>query len=332
MSRLLRFSLAAFTLSCATAGSLALAQQAMDTTEEPLEAAAAGKPETPIAAGKAAPDAEGKPTSAPVDTKPKDYTILKLGAEEIKYSEAEELWKGLFPGGAAPDFNTFDETVRQNVLRGIVSERLIYQEASKEGFEKSPEVQKRLESLKKQLIMQAYMEAKAKALVSEEQMKKAYAEKIATMKDEEEVRARHILVASEDEAKKLSKDLKKGGDFEKVAKEKSQDKGSGTQGGDLGYFTKDKMVPEFAEAAFKLKVGDISEPVKSSFGWHIIKVEDRRKVKVPGFEEMRDEIQAEISAKAVQDYVETLLKKADIKYYAADGKEKTFSRSLQEKK
>jgi len=265
------------------------------------------------------------------ETKFKDYTILRLNGEDIKASEAEELWKTLFPGNNAPDFNTFDESIRQNVLRGMISEKLIYQEALKAGFDKSPEVQKRLENLKKQVILQTFMESKSKTLVTDEQLRKLYAEKVAERKDEDEVHARHILVKDEADAKAIVKELKKGADFEQVAKDKSLDKGSGAQGGDLGYFTKDKMVPEFADAAFKLKPGEISQPVKTSFGWHIIKVEDKRKVHVPTFEEMKDELQGELSNKVVQDYVEGLLKKADIKYYSPEGKEKTFSRSLQPK-
>lgn len=295
--------------------------------EKPEQPVAEDASEAPAAPEKKAVKAESKP--APKSTK--DYTVIKVGNEEIKNSEAEELWKGLFPGGTAPDFSSFDENIRQNVLRGIVSERLIYQEAVKEGFDKSEEVQKRLESLKKQLILQSYMQSKTKKLITDAQLKAAYAKRTAALKNEEELRARHVLVASEEDAKSIAKELKKGGDFEKIAKEKSTDKGSAVQGGDLGYFTKDKMVPEFAEAAFKLKKGEISDPVKSGFGWHVIKVEDRRAVKVPSFDDLREELQAEVSNQAVQDFVETLLKKADIKYYNAEGKEQTFSRNLEMK-
>ncbi|MDX1975346.1 MAG: peptidylprolyl isomerase [Rickettsiales bacterium] len=181
------------------------------------------------------------------------------------------------------------------------------------------------------------MEQKAKSLVSDAQLKAAYDQKVAAAKNEEEVKARHILIAvpspSENEkalatAKDIVEQLKKGADFDKLAKEKSDDKGSGAQGGDLGWFTKGKMVAAFADAAFKLKKGEISEPVKSDFGWHIIKVEDRRAAKVPSFEELKESLQAEVTRKAVQTYLEGLLKSADIKYYSADGSQKELSRSL----
>jgi peptidyl-prolyl cis-trans isomerase C len=87
-------------------------------------------------------------------------------------------------------------------------------------------------------------------------------------------------------------------------------------------------VPEFAEAAFKLKKGDVSAPVKSEFGWHVIQVEDRRAVQVPSFDEMKEGLKAEVANKSVQTYVEALLKKSDVKYFGSDGKEKPFSTSL----
>lgn len=268
--------------------------------------------------------AEKKEAAKPAEPA-SDYTILKLGSEEIKNSEVLDVWKGLFPGGSAPDFATFDENIRQNVLRGIVSEKLIYQEAMKAGYDKNAEVAKRLEMLKKQVIMQSFMEDKAKNLVTDAQLKAAYNEKVASMKGEEEVKARHILVENEDEAKKLAADIKKGGDFNKLAQEKSTDKASGVNGGDLGWFTKERMVPEFAEAAFKLKKGEISAPVKTAFGWHVIKLEDRRAVKTPSFDEMKEALKGETTNKAVQSYVESLLKKAGVKYFAPDGKEKDFA-------
>jgi peptidyl-prolyl cis-trans isomerase C len=290
-----------------------------------------------IAVPAIAQDAAKEPAAAPATTATpapatqaplKDYTVIKMGSEEIKNSEVQDIWKGLFPGGSAPDFNSFDENIRQNVLRGLVSERLIYREALKSGIDKSDEVQKRLEAMRKQVIMQAFMEEKAKTLVTDAQLKAAYNEKVAANKGQEEVKARHILVASEDEAKKLVDQIKKGGDFDKLAKEKSTDKGSGANGGELGWFTKDKMVPEFADAAFKLKKGEVSEPVKSAFGWHIIKLEDRRPMQMASFDEMKESLRAEATNKAVQNYVEGLLKSADVKYYSADGTEKPFSRSL----
>ena len=111
-------------------------------------------------------------------------------------------------------------------------------------------------------------------------MKKVYEEASKQITGEVEVRARHILVETEDEAKAVAEELKKGADFAELAKKKSKDPGA-SDGGDLGFFTKDQMVPEFSAVAFALEPGKISDPVKSQFGWHVIKVEEKRNRKAP---------------------------------------------------
>jgi peptidyl-prolyl cis-trans isomerase C len=128
---------------------------------------------------------------------------------------------------------------------------------------------------------------------------------------QEEVRARHILVDNEDEAKAIVDQLRAGGDFAAIAKEKSKDPG-GAEGGDLGYFTKDQMVPEFAEVAFKMYPGQLSNPVKTQFGWHIIKLEDKRTKQPPEFDKVKGQIEAFLARKAQTDFVAGLRKTAKI--------------------
>ena len=134
---------------------------------------------------------------------------------------------------------------------------------------------RKLAFLRNKLLMETLLQTEGKAAVTDEAMRKVYDEAVKQMASEKEVRARHILVETEDEAKAILAELKKGADFAELAKEKSKDPGA-AEGGDLGYFTKDQMVPEFAEVAFKLEKGQMSDPVKTQFGWHIIKVEDKR--------------------------------------------------------
>ena len=128
---------------------------------------------------------------------------------------------------------------------------------------------------------------------------------------QEEVRARHILVASEEEAKNILSDLKAGADFATVAKEKSKDPGA-AEGGDLGYFSKEQMVPEFAEVAFKMYAGQLSNPVKTQFGWHIIKLEDKRTRQAPEFDKVKDQIETYMMRKAQTDFVSRLRQSAKI--------------------
>jgi peptidyl-prolyl cis-trans isomerase C len=161
-------------------------------------------------------------------------------------------------------------------------------------------------------LLDAYLEQEAKKAVTPEAARKLYDETAKSVTPEEEVRARHILVESEDEAKAAAARVKGGEDFAKVAGELSKDPGSKTDGGDLGFFTKDRMVEPFAEAAFKLQPGQVSEPVKSQFGWHVIKVEDKRTKPVPSFEEMKDQVETYLARKAQQDLIVGLRKNAKI--------------------
>src|SRR5262245_62126107 len=127
----------------------------------------------PALAEDAKKDAADAPVAAAKTEPAKDFTIIKVGSEDIKNSEVMDVWKGLFPGTQAPDFASFDENIRQNVLRGLISERLLYQEALKAGYDKNEEVKKRLAQVEKQVIMQSFMEDKAKTLVTDDQLKAA---------------------------------------------------------------------------------------------------------------------------------------------------------------
>jgi len=149
---------------------------------------------------------------------------------------------------------------------------------------------KKLAYARTKLLMEQLLQSEAKAAVNDAAMHKVYDEAIGQMKKETEVHARHILVETEDEAKAVVAELKKGTDFAELAKAKSKDPGS-ADGGDLGYFTKDQMVPEFSEVAFKLDKGQLSEPVKSQFGWHVIKVEDKRERQPPEFDKVKDQLE-----------------------------------------
>ena len=149
----------------------------------------------------------------------------------------------------------------------------------------------------------ATLGAEAKKAVTPEAARKLYDETAKSLAPEEEVRARHILVEEEAQAKAALERLKKGEDFAKLAAELSKDPGSGKEGGDLGFFTKDRMVAPFAEAAFKLGKGEISEPVKSQFGWHVIKVEDKRTKALPAFDDVRAEIDSYLLRKGQQDVI-----------------------------
>ena len=255
-----------------------------------------------------------------------DYTILKVGDSEIKKSEVMDIWQGLFPPGQAPDFDTFDESMKQNVLRGMVSEHLLFEEAKKKGMDKSPEVTKQLAVVKRKLSVKAFLDDQSDSLITEGAVKKAYDALVREKRDEREVRARHILVKDEATAKELHKKIEEGADFEELAKENSMDPGSAKTGGDLGYFTKERMVPEFSKAAFALDKGEVSAPVKSDFGWHIIRQVDKRRLKVPTYNDVKEKLRLELQEEKLNEFVERLLDKASVQYLDEKGKELDFSK------
>lgn len=183
-------------------------------------------------------------------------------------------------------------------------------EAAKVG--EGPEFARRMAYFRNKLLVDEYLEQAVSKAVNPDAARKLYEESVKSVQPEPEVRARHILVESEDEAKKALARVRGGEDFGKVAGELSQDPGSKTDGGDLGFFTKDRMVAPFAEAAFKLEPGQVSEPVKSQFGWHVIKVEEKRTKPVPTFDEMKEQIDTYLARKAQQDAILALREKAKI--------------------
>jgi peptidyl-prolyl cis-trans isomerase C len=183
-------------------------------------------------------------------------------------------------------------------------------EAAKIGD--APDFVRKLAYNRDKTLLDQYLEQEAKKAVTPEAARKLYDETAKGVAPEQEVRARHILVESEDEAKKAQGRVKGGEDFAKVAGDVSKDPGSKSDGGDLGFFTKDRMVEPFAEAAFKMEPGQISDPVKSQFGWHVIKVEEKRNKPVPSFEEMKDQVNTYLERKAQQDLIMGLRQSAKI--------------------
>jgi len=195
-----------------------------------------------------------------------------------------------------------------NYLADVV---VLSQAANKQGLADRPEVKRRLAFDRNRLLMEALLQDTGRAALSEEAERQVYDDAVKQMTNEEEVHARHILVPTEDEAKAILAQLKAGADFATLAKEKSKDPG-GADGGDLGYFTKEQMVPEFAAVAFKLDKGQVSDPVKTQFGWHIIKVEDKRTKPTPTFEQVRGQVENYVAHRAQAALVEKLRANANI--------------------
>ena len=244
------------------------------------------------------------PSGAAAQTDP---VVAKVNGTDIRESDlaAAEADIGSQLPPMAPD-------AKKDYLITYVGDMILVSKAAEaKKLGDTDDFKKKLALARTKLLMEALLQNEAKTAVTDEAMKKVYADAIKEVGNEQEVSARHILVESEDDAKAISADLKKGGDFAAIAKEKSKDPGSKDSGGDLGFFTKDQMVPEFAEAAFKLDKGQVSDPVKSQFGWHVIRVDDKRTKQPPTFEQVKDQIENFVQRKAQADLIQKL--RADAK-------------------
>jgi len=236
-----------------------------------------------------------------------DPVVARVNGTEIHSSDLaiaeEEVGSNLPPMPA--------EGKRDYLVTYVSDMILVAKAAEDKKIADDADFKRRLAYLRNKLLMETMLHTEMKSAVTDSAMHKVYDEAAKQMADEKEVHARHILVESEDEAKAVLAELKKGTDFAELAKIKSKDPGA-SEGGDLGYFTKDQMVPEFAEVAFKLEPGQMSDPVKTAFGWHIIKVDEKRNRPIPPFEQVKDQIQTFVARKAQAEVIAKLREGAKI--------------------
>lgn len=210
------------------------------------------------------------------------------------------------------------EENRRRVLMEYLTEAHLMAEAAKKAkLGTGADFENRMKYYKLRALRDTYFEKKVRDAVTDAAAKKIYDEKVKSLPTQKEVRARHILVKTEAEAKKIAKEIKGGADFGEMAKKHSKDHG-GQGGGDLGYFTQGQMVKEFEEAAFKLEKGKVSDPVKTDFGWHLIKVEDKRDRKPPTFDEVKAQIKASLVQSKLQTSIVEMRKAAKIEVVDAD--------------
>ncbi|MBV9238786.1 MAG: peptidylprolyl isomerase [Xanthobacteraceae bacterium] len=248
------------------------------------------------------------PLAASAQAPAADPIVAKVDGVDIHESDvalAEEELGASLPQDATP------EARRNYLITHLVDMILLSRAAEEQGLSGSDDFKRRFAAMRTKLLAGLMLRQIAQKSVNEEAMHKVYDDAIKQMGDEQEVRARHILVETEDQAKAVQADLKKGADFAELAKQKSKDPAA-ADGGDLGYFTKDQMVPEFADVAFKLDKGQISDPVKTAFGWHIIKVEDKRKKPAPTYDQVKDQLATVVVQQSQADLVNKLRNQAKI--------------------
>jgi len=246
-----------------------------------------------------------------------DAIVAKVNGQDIKYSEVmaqkDELGK---EAQAVPA-----ETLFPLLQNKMVNEIIMEMAAAKSGIEKDPEVLEALEKLKQRLYMQAYLAKQIKGLVTDAAVKARYDDLVAKFPNEKEVKLRHIVVDDEKTANAVIKALANSTDFAKLAKEKSTDKTTAKQGGELGFVAKSILPKEMQAAVSALKVGEYSKaPVKTEFGWHVFKIDEERDAKPPKFEEAKDELKNMMAEEELVKFMEKLRSEAKVELFDKDGK------------
>jgi len=245
--------------------------------------------------------------------------VADVGGFPILKSDVEQLYN-LFKERAGGQQVPEQDKVFWMLVENLVNSRLIIQAAEKANMQDTAEVKQAISAATEQIVQEAYVQSLFKGLDNDATLRPLYNKAIESVKGQEEVRARHILVADEAKALELIKQLNGGAKFEDLAKANSTDPGSKDNGGDLGYFTKETMVPEFSTVAFALNKGQTSQtPVKSQFGYHIIKVEDRRAVTPPTYEQLKPQLLAQAQQEKLQQAIGTLRETNKVELFGAAG-------------
>ena len=207
----------------------------------------------------------------------------------------------------------------EQLLEGLIESRLLAQEARKAGLMDDPTVKRRLAYITNDLLQRSYLDQLLAVEITEERMRALYEATIANQQGAEEVNARHILLEEEAAARAVIAELDKGVDFASLAQERSTGP-SGPNGGDLGYFTREQMVAPFAEAAFALQPGEYTkQPVKTQFGWHVIKLENRRDSPAPTYEESQAALSRQVGKEYTLEFMAKLLAGAEIERFDRQG-------------
>ncbi len=250
--------------------------------------------------------------ATPADPNP---VVASVNGKEIRLDDVKGVQQQL----PAPYSSYPLQMIFPQLVDILIDRNLVAAEARSQGVDKKEQVIETLARVEEQVLERVFMQQYIRDKLTEEALRAQYDKSVANEAGAEQVRARHILVETEAEAKAIIDELAGGADFEKLATERSTGPSS-SKGGDLGYFGAEEMVKEFSEAAFALQPGETTKaPVQTQFGWHVIKVEDRRAAEPPSFEESKDQLTAEVSREIGAALVKDLRGKAEIKRFNPDG-------------
>jgi peptidyl-prolyl cis-trans isomerase C len=245
-----------------------------------------------------------------------DPVLATVNGQPIHLSDVKEATASLPPQARMMQ----PQQLYPMLLEQLIDARALLIQAQRTGLDKDPDVQRAMQAAQERALESALLNKVVRPQVTDEAVKARYDQEIAGKTGEIEVHARHILVADEATAKKITAELKKGADFAALSKQYSKDPGAAQQGGDLGYFKKTDMVPEFSAVAFSLKDGEVSPaPVKTQFGWHVIQVIEHRTAQPPSFDQQKDELRQQMVQAAVQTEVKLVRAAVKVEKFNPDG-------------
>lgn len=273
-------------------------------------------------------ESQGEETAELADQEEAEEVLVVVNGEEITINEYNEKLKQLSVYEKA---RYRGEEGHKKFLQALIRRKVMVQEARKKELDKDVEVQKKIEVLVQEMTERVLMETLAKkevwerVVVTDKEAKTYYDEHNEEFMEKEKARVRQILLATEEEAQKIRQELEEGADFAKLAEEKSIDQATAKQGGDSGYLERGKMPSEFEEACFSLEIGGIGGPVKTKFGYHIIKLEDKKEASIKEFYEVSEEIKKKLISgkqqKEYQEWLRQLEEKAKIEIKTSFGKD-----------
>jgi peptidyl-prolyl cis-trans isomerase C len=257
--------------------------------------------------------AQTGPTPAPAKTDP---VVAKVDGKPIYLSEIQDAAQTLPQNARAlPAASLYPILIDQ-----MIGGRALAAQARRTGLDKDPTVQREVAEASEHALETAVLQKEVGPMITDAAVRARYDAEIAGKPGQEEVHARHILVPDEATAKQIIAELNKGADFATLSKQYSKDPGAAKQGGDLGFFKKDEMVPAFADAAFALQPGQISQtPVHTQFGWHVIQVLERRTDQPPSFDQASQELRQKMIQEAVRKVVADARSQVHVEEFNLDG-------------
>jgi len=259
----------------------------------------------------------GMPAQAQDEADDVDRLVATVDGAEIRQSDLTMMYQEL----PAQYRQLPREMLFQQLLDQLIVRKLLAAKAREEGLDETPDIERRLAFAEDGVLQQVYAVHYIDQVLTNEKLRAAYDQMVADLGGQEEVNARHILVETEAEAKLLIEAVDGGADFATLAAKHSTGP-SGKEGGSLGWFTAEQMVPEFSQAAFALKVGEVSAaPVQTQFGWHVIKVEDRRTQEPPSFDESRADLRRAEANELIGGMMDEVRENADVRIFDAEGNE-----------